>query len=215
MTTSPVRLALGSAIGTTFEWYDFMVYNTLAALVFNHVFFPEALPWMGTLLAFSTYAVGYVSRPLGSVIFGWLGDRTQACSHADAGVYGTDDGSDCIVARLCAAWGDQSGSACSTAVFAGDRIRRRVGRRAPSDGRTEFGNGDGHGGDMVPAWAWAWNGSVRRGDLGRDALHGCRVFSGLGMASAVVSEPAASGGRMGGQVFPFRAAPVCRTQSAG
>ncbi|MFT9096408.1 MAG: MFS transporter, partial [Gluconobacter cerinus] len=76
MTTSPVRLALGSAIGTTFEWYDFMVYNTLAALVFNHVFFPEALPWMGTLLAFSTYAVGYVSRPLGSVIFGWLGDRT-------------------------------------------------------------------------------------------------------------------------------------------
>ncbi|HKT97240.1 MAG TPA: MFS transporter, partial [Paraburkholderia sp.] len=62
-------------IGTSLEWYDFTVYNTLAALVFNHLFFPSVDPLAGTLLAFSTYAVGYVSRPLGGFVFGNLGDR--------------------------------------------------------------------------------------------------------------------------------------------
>jgi metabolite-proton symporter len=69
------RLASASMIGTSLEWYDFTVYNTLAALVFNHLFFPSVDPLAGTLLAFSTYAVGYVSRPLGGFIFGNLGDR--------------------------------------------------------------------------------------------------------------------------------------------
>ena len=69
------RLATASMIGTSLEWYDFTVYNTLAALVFNHLFFPSVDPLAGTLLAFSTYAVGYVSRPLGGFIFGNLGDR--------------------------------------------------------------------------------------------------------------------------------------------
>src|SRR4051794_26730836 len=72
---STSRLAFASAIGTTLEYYDFAVYNTLAALVFNRIFFPSFDPLTGTLLAFSTYAVGYLSRPVGGFLFGHLGDR--------------------------------------------------------------------------------------------------------------------------------------------
>lgn len=68
-------LAAASSIGTTLEWYDFIVYNLMAALVFNKVFFPSFDPLSGTLLAFSTYAVGYLSRPIGGIVFGHLGDR--------------------------------------------------------------------------------------------------------------------------------------------
>src|SRR5690242_16357911 len=66
------RLATASLVGTTLEWYDFTIYNTLAALVFNRLFFPSFDPLTGTLLAFSTYAVGYISRPFGGIIFGHL-----------------------------------------------------------------------------------------------------------------------------------------------
>ena len=69
------RLAAASAVGTTLEWYDFTVYNVMAALVFNAVFFPAFDPMAGTLLAFSTYAAGYLSRPFGGIVFGSLGDR--------------------------------------------------------------------------------------------------------------------------------------------
>lgn len=69
------RLAAASSIGTTLEWYDFTVYNLMAALVFNVIFFPSFDPLTGTILAFSTYAVGYVSRPLGGMLFGHLGDK--------------------------------------------------------------------------------------------------------------------------------------------
>jgi metabolite-proton symporter len=72
---STKRLATASMVGTTLEWYDFMVYNTLAALIFNKLFFPSFDPLSGTILAFSTYAVGYVSRPIGGAIFGHLGDK--------------------------------------------------------------------------------------------------------------------------------------------
>lgn len=75
MTASPSRLATASAVGTTLEWYDFTVYNTLAALIFNRLFFPSFDPLTGTILAFSTYAVGYVSRPVGGMLFGHMGDR--------------------------------------------------------------------------------------------------------------------------------------------
>ncbi|SOY93370.1 Sugar transporter family protein 13 [Cupriavidus taiwanensis] len=69
------RLAAASSIGTTLEWYDFTVYNLMAALVFNSVFFPSVDPLSGTILAFSTYAVGYLSRPFGGIVFGHLGDK--------------------------------------------------------------------------------------------------------------------------------------------
>ncbi len=69
------RRALASIAGTALEYYDFAVYNTLAALVFNELFFPTVDPLAGTLLSFATYWVGYLSRPLGGVLFGPLGDR--------------------------------------------------------------------------------------------------------------------------------------------
>jgi len=69
------RVVAASAIGTTIEWYDFFLYGTAAALVFNKLFFPQADPLVGTMLAFATYALGFVARPLGGVIFGHFGDR--------------------------------------------------------------------------------------------------------------------------------------------
>ncbi|HEY6125832.1 MAG TPA: MFS transporter [Steroidobacteraceae bacterium] len=69
------RLAFASIAGTALEYYDFAVYNTLAALVFNKLFFPSVDPLTGTLLAFATYWVGYLSRPFGGILFGNLGDR--------------------------------------------------------------------------------------------------------------------------------------------
>lgn len=69
------RLAFASVAGTALEYYDFAVYNTLAALVFNQLFFPTFDPLSGTLLSFATYFVGYLSRPFGGVLFGHLGDR--------------------------------------------------------------------------------------------------------------------------------------------
>lgn len=64
-----------SLTGTALEWYDFAVYSAAAAIVFPIIFFPSTDPLTGTILAFSTYAVGYVSRPVGGIIFGRLGDR--------------------------------------------------------------------------------------------------------------------------------------------
>jgi len=69
------RLAMASVAGTALEYYDFAVYNTLAALVFNRLFFPTFDPVSGTLLSFATFWVGYLSRPFGGVLFGHLGDR--------------------------------------------------------------------------------------------------------------------------------------------
>jgi metabolite-proton symporter len=66
---------MASLIGTTIEWYDFFLYGSAAALVFNKLFFPEFDPLTGTLLAFATYALGFVARPVGGVVFGHFGDR--------------------------------------------------------------------------------------------------------------------------------------------
>jgi MFS family permease len=71
---SLVKAFTASLTGTSLEWYDFAVYSAAAALVFPQLFFPDSDPLTGTLLAFSTYAVGYVSRPLGGFVFGRLGD---------------------------------------------------------------------------------------------------------------------------------------------
>ena len=64
-----------SLLGTTVEWYDFFLYATAAGLVFNKVFFPDASSLVGTLLAFATFAVGFVMRPIGGQVFGHIGDR--------------------------------------------------------------------------------------------------------------------------------------------
>jgi MFS family permease len=71
-----VRTALlASLLGTTIEWYDFFLYATAASLVFNHAFFPDQSSFVGTMLAFATFAVGFVVRPIGGFVFGHIGDR--------------------------------------------------------------------------------------------------------------------------------------------
>lgn len=69
------RVVIASFIGTTIEWYDFFLYGTAAALVFNKLFFPTFDPMAGTMAAFATYAVGFFARPLGGMVFGHFGDK--------------------------------------------------------------------------------------------------------------------------------------------
>src|ERR1700687_218628 len=70
-----IEAVVASTVGTTIEWYDFFLYGTAAALVFPRLFFPEFDPFIGQILAFSTFTVGFIARPLGGVLFGHLGDR--------------------------------------------------------------------------------------------------------------------------------------------
>jgi metabolite-proton symporter len=68
-------VAVASFVGTTIEWYDFFLYGTAAALVFNRLFFPEFDPLTGTLASYGTYTVGFVARPIGGIVMGHYGDR--------------------------------------------------------------------------------------------------------------------------------------------
>ena len=70
------RIAFTALAGTSIEWYDFFLYGTAAALIFPKAFFPADLPPVIALLAsFSTFAVGFIARPIGGIIFGHYGDR--------------------------------------------------------------------------------------------------------------------------------------------
>jgi len=69
------RAIIASTIGTTIEWYDFFLYSIVTGLVFAELFFPESDPLVGTLQAFTIYAVGFAARPVGAIIFGHYGDR--------------------------------------------------------------------------------------------------------------------------------------------
>jgi MFS transporter, MHS family, shikimate and dehydroshikimate transport protein len=69
------KVAFASLVGTTIEWYDFFIFGTAAALVFNEVFFPEVDPFTGTLAAFGSFAVGFIARPFGGALFAHFGDR--------------------------------------------------------------------------------------------------------------------------------------------
>jgi MHS family shikimate/dehydroshikimate transporter-like MFS transporter len=69
------KAALGSFVGAVVDWYDFLLYGIVAALIFNTEFFPKVSPAMGTLAAFATFGVGFLFRPLGGFIFGHYGDR--------------------------------------------------------------------------------------------------------------------------------------------
>jgi metabolite-proton symporter len=70
-----VEAVIASTIGTTIEWYDFFLYGTAAALVFPKLFFPTFDPFVGQILSFSTFTGGFIARPVGGVVFGYLGDR--------------------------------------------------------------------------------------------------------------------------------------------
>src|SRR3954451_12855399 len=69
------RIVAASLIGTTIEWYDFFLYGSAAALVFNKLFFPDSDPLVGTMLALGTFAAGFLARPLGAIVLGHLGDK--------------------------------------------------------------------------------------------------------------------------------------------
>ncbi len=69
------QVALSGLIGATVEWYDFFLYGTAAALVFGELFFPSSDPLVGTIAAYGSFAFGYLSRPLGAIVFGHYGDR--------------------------------------------------------------------------------------------------------------------------------------------
>jgi len=69
------RVAIASFIGTTIEWYDFFLYGTASALIFNKLFFPNYDPLSGTIAAFGTYAVGFAARPIGGIVCGHFGDK--------------------------------------------------------------------------------------------------------------------------------------------
>ncbi|WP_445517223.1 MFS transporter [Streptomyces sp. NEAU-174] len=68
------KVALAAVFGTTVEWYDFALYGTAAALVFNKIYFPDSDPLVGTVLAYGTFAIGFLARPLGGAYFGERGD---------------------------------------------------------------------------------------------------------------------------------------------
>jgi len=68
-------IAVASLIGTTIEWYDFILYTSLAGLIFNKLFFPAKDPVVSLMLAYATFAVGFITRPIGGAVFGHFGDR--------------------------------------------------------------------------------------------------------------------------------------------
>ncbi|MGG3924129.1 MFS transporter, partial [Geobacillus thermodenitrificans] len=69
------RAAISSVVGTTIEWYDFFLYGTMAALVFPQLFFPQSDPYVALMQSFTTFALGFVARPVGAAIFGHFGDK--------------------------------------------------------------------------------------------------------------------------------------------
>src|SRR6201999_3598834 len=69
------RALIASTVGTTIEWYDFLLYGTVTGLVFGKLFFPKSDPIVGVLEAFGVFFIGFVGRPIGAAIFGHYGDR--------------------------------------------------------------------------------------------------------------------------------------------
>src|SRR5207245_5574808 len=69
------RAVIASTVGTTIEWYDFLLYGQVTGLVFGKLFFPGSDPWVGVLQAFAIFFIGFVGRPIGAAIFGHWGDR--------------------------------------------------------------------------------------------------------------------------------------------
>ena len=79
------RAIIASTVGTTIEWYDFLLYSVVTGLVFGKLFFPESDPLVGVLEAFAVYTVGFIARPIGAAIFGHYGDRIgrKGCADRD------------------------------------------------------------------------------------------------------------------------------------
>src|SRR2546428_10386323 len=69
------KVVISALVGASLEWYDFFLYGVVAGIVFNQLYFPASDPTVSTMLAYATFAVGFVTRPLGGVIFGHFGDK--------------------------------------------------------------------------------------------------------------------------------------------
>ena len=69
------KVAAATIFGSMLEWYDFYLYATMAAIVFSKIFFDNSNPKSATLMAFSTFAIGFIARPFGGILFGYLGDK--------------------------------------------------------------------------------------------------------------------------------------------
>ena len=140
-TMSIGTIAFASAIGTTIEWYDFFLYNTMTALVLNKLFFPNADILVSTLLAYVTSFVGFLSRPIGGVIFGHYGDRigrktVLILTRPD---HGRRHVPDRAIADLRNGRRLGAAHAAGTAHLPGHRHRRRMGRRRADGGRAFAG----------------------------------------------------------------------------
>ena len=92
--TSINQVALSGLVGATVEWYDFFLYGTAAALVFGQLFFPSSDPLVGTIAAFGSFAFGYLSRPIGAVVFGHYYDKRQHLISHSLPYPQADDGED-------------------------------------------------------------------------------------------------------------------------
>ena len=151
-----------SLLGTTVEWYDFFLYATAAGLVFNKVFFPDASSLVGTLLAFATFAVGFVMRPIGGLVFGHIGDRigrkrSLALTMLIMGIATALIGVLPTAAQI-GVWAPVL--LLVAAHAAGFCARRRVGRRGVAGRRTQPGGPArplwGDPADRFGAWVWPW-----------------------------------------------------------
>ena len=177
------RAVIASTIGTTIEWYNFFLYGSAAALVFPKLFFPSSDPFVGTILSFSTFFVGFVARPLGAALFGHFGDRigrkallvitmmvmgvaTMAVglvpSYQSIGAW-----SAVLLTLFRALQGLAVGGEWSGSVLIAERVgaaqsprvlhQLRAGRRAArDDGRQPVAVGDGRLTDDAEFLAWGW-----------------------------------------------------------
>ena len=130
-------VAFASLIGTTIEWYDFFLYGTAAALVFNRLFFPTFDPLVGTLLAFGTYSVGFVARPIGGIVIGHYGDKIGRKSMLvlTLMIMGVATFLIGLLPTYATIGPCGAGPAGRAADRAGIRRRRRMGRRGADGGR--------------------------------------------------------------------------------
>ena len=137
MPTSIRKVVVASFIGTTIEWYDYFIFATAAALFFPDVFFPGFGETMGTILAYTTFAVGFGARPLGGLIFGHYGDKIGRKTMLVTTILIMGIAT-FLVGRPSELRRDRRPGADPARVAArpsGHRSRRRVGRGHPHGGR--------------------------------------------------------------------------------
>lgn len=125
-----VRRVVAALIGATIEWYDFFLYGVVAGIVLNKLYFPASDPLISTLLAYATFAVGFIARPLGGIVFGHFGDRIGRKSMLvmTLMLMGV---STFLIGLLPTYAQIGAGAAPAPSHRAGHRARRRMGRRRP------------------------------------------------------------------------------------